>query len=347
MKKTIMRIIAIAVVIATVFSIGTPLFEKSASAKSTWTLRHDSRIAPGGIAAKNKKLIKKIKANAWSSEANADSDEISVGYACYKIYSTYMKYMNDDYDWEHAFNRVDGYELKDANETQIKKVSANSKAQKNAVKWFSANDIFEYFQWFMTFSKTGTFDAKAKIKRYELVTLFSDVILRFYPITLEDLETNTAWFSSTERSLTQINDNSIRKGIVVGDNLNLDGYATKEDLSRALKNFKLIAKYRIKINFDNNTNIATTEKEMKAKLNEIGAYFEEKGTIVTYKEKSIKLFGGVSSGSEIYMTTDSWLVFLGYDCYDVFDGQSWIIPENEKFNIVEMVKQITEIRYKR
>ena len=344
-KNIIIKMIAIAIAIATVFATITPFDSYSASAGdgSKFTYRHDSRIAPGGIAAKNKKLIKKVKANAWSTEANPDSDEISVGYACYKIYSTYMKYMNDDYDWEHALINVYGG-LKDASETQIKKVSANSKAQKKAVNWFSANLIFNTFQWYMQFSKAGTLNAKAKIKRNELVTLFSDVIRRFYPMILEDLETDTTWWLSKG---SQIDDNAIYKGIIVGDNLDLDGYATKEDLTRALKNFKLVVKNRIKLDLDNNTNIATSDKEMKAKLNEIGSYFESKGIKVTYSEKRITLFNAISASNTIGFFDDTWHVHLGFDELSADDLQVWIIPENEKFNIVTMLKQITDIRYKR
>ncbi len=347
MKKNITRMIAIALVIAAVLTVTINDYSVSAGDGSKYTYRHDSRIAPGGVAAKNKKLIKKVKANAWSTEANPDSDEISVGYACYKIYSTYMKYMEPEYDWEHDLTM--GYELKSASETQIKKVSANSKSQKNAVKWFSANDIFESFQGVMTFSKAGTLNAKVKIRRSELVTLFSDVIGRFYPMLLEDLETGSSWWLSKG---LEINDNAIYKGIVVGDSLNLDGYATKEDLTRALKNFKLVVKYRIKLNFDNNTNIATSEKEMKAKLKEIGSYFEKKGVEVGYTDYYITLFNGTSASAMIGYDNDTvidtWFIYLGFDEIGYNrDLQTWYIPETKKFNIVEMLKQVTEIRYKR
>ncbi len=347
MKKNITRIIAIALVIAAVLTVTINDYSVSAGDGSKFTYRHDSRVAPGGIAAKNKKLLKKVKANAWSTEANPDSDEISVGYACYKIYSTYMKYMNDDYDWEHALINVYGG-LKDASETQIKKVSANSKAQKKAVNWFSANLIFNKFQWYMQFSKAGTLNAKAKIKRNELVTLFSDVIRRFYPMILEDLEADTTWWLSKG---SKIDDNAIYKGIIVGDSLDLDGYATKEDLTRALKNFKLVVKNRIKLDFDNNTNVATSDKEMKAKLNKIGAYFESKGIEVAYGEKYITLFNAISASNTIGFDNDTdtktWYVYLGFDELSADDLQAWYIPENKKFNIVTMLKQITDIRYKR
>ena len=294
---------------------------------------------PNGVASKNKKLIKKLKKNAWSENANPASEMISQGYALYKIYNVFVDsgYLDTIEFEEDSLSKLTLAEV------GYSKIVASSKAQKKAINWMLTHDVYSGSD-----TSKGVFDGKRKITRCELVQMFQGIIRRYYPMMLEDIYTSTSWLKAEGYSSDSTPHIPMMKGIIVGEYLDLDDYATKEDLSRALKNFKLVIKNRIKPIY-RDKEVTVTKALIGSEIEELTEFFKnEYGA-------NISVAGGNSVGINLPAVTG----YLSIDtngksyCYSVqigFNGdnqdrkQCWYV-RGAKIDIVETVKKMFKIRY--
>lgn len=354
-RKMIKKILAFALVYAMIIVSMPVTFSNPVFAATDY---YDSKVPSGAIAAKNKKLIKKLKKNAWSSSPNPDSAEITSGYAMYKLYTVVKKYIYDDYD----FKEDDYWE----NMTKAEKqgmipdtIKASTKTQKKAIKWLCQHHVLHgvYFDfyWYDEKTENDVFDGTVKIKRYQLVSLLTGIINRFYPFVLEDIPTNTTWDVAKDDWRMTFS-SAIYKGIIVGDNLDLNAYATKEDLSRAIKNLRTVIKYRIPLVY-RETPLTSTRKTLDAEIQEIASYLKDKGIYaeVTEDGDRIEIYGKGMTGDsriqnhinnslEAHTGRINWTIGLEFDVYrDSTDIADWFIS-GKTIDVVETIKRIVEIR---
>lgn len=294
---------------------------------------------PNGVASKNKKLIKKLKKNAWSENANPASEMISQGYALYKIYNVFVDsgYL-DTIEFEE--DALPNTTLKEAG---YNKIVASSKAQKKAITWMLTHNAS-----YSDDSVNGIFDGKRKIKRYELVRMFQWLIERYYPMMLEDIYTDTSWLKAETFTINNTPHIPMTKGIIVGEYLDLDDYATKEDLSRALKNFKLVIKNRIKPVY-RDKEATVTKTLIKNEMEELVEFFKDKygANVSTIGSNSVYIslpavtgYLGISADGE----SSSWSIQIGFNGDSQDGNQTWYV-RGEKIDIVETVKKMFKIRY--
>lgn len=249
-------------------------------------------------AASDKTIAKKLKKNAWSPLANPDSAQVSRGYALYKIYNAIMDTgVYDDPNWKY----IDKTEIwgKDyMDQYDFSKISASSKKQKKAVQWMLKKvELFDYKR------VEGTLDCKEIITRREFCKMLSCVIESIFPCMLKTRDTGSSYIDQNGIKWSEAVDfysQAIYKGFVVGGNLRLDDALTKEDLSRALKNFKIVIANRIQ-----------------------PVYREEKKEVIDYKELIESLSRFIDQ--HFFLTDKS---YRGSDKFGriLFCGENWFKP---------------------
>ncbi|MCR5205998.1 MAG: hypothetical protein K6E47_13230 [Lachnospiraceae bacterium] len=267
--------------------------------------------------AQDEKIMKALKKNAWSSRANEDSTIVSRSYAMYKIYKALKDLGVVDgtsYDWdEEGFKPIS---LRTAGYT---KILGPTKTQRKAVKWMLTNSAY-YFS--NQEEHSVPFDGYEQLTRVDLANMLSSTLQRFYPANLKDYSLGTTWEARPELYGREIPETAFYKGVIVGTEIELDDYATKEDLSRALKNFKIVAKYANRPVYKD-TPKAYTKEECLAEVAELQSWLEER-----YGAKMEMMYGT----DEIYRIEghgmrDSWVEF---DMADYNSGASrcWIVTLN-------------------
>lgn len=342
---------AIALLLAVVVALGISIMpDFNTKQTSAATKKHNGKEVAGsvydfltpnsnGVASKNKKLIKKLKKNAWSENANPASEMITQGYALYKIYDVFV---------DSGFLDTVEFEENTLTATTLKKIGyskiiASSKNQKKAINWMLTHWVYEGSD-----IEKGVFDGKRNIKRIELIDMLQGLIRVYFPMSLEDIDTGTSWLIAegfTSRNTLHV---PMMKGIVTGEFLDLDDYATKEDLSRALKNLKLVIKYRIQPVYRDKAAV-NTESLMNSQMDELIAFFKDEYdasiTVTSGNIARIHLAG--IYGGYIYIVKNGnkyeWGFSFGFN-YDVQEATSWYVY-GEKIDIVETIKQIFKIRY--
>lgn len=342
---------AIALLLAVIVALGISIMpDFNIKQTSAATKKHNGKEVAGsnydcmspndhGVAAKNKKLIKKLKKNAWSENANPASEMITQGYALYKIYNTFVDSgFLDTIEFEENANGTTTL-----SKIGYSKIIASSKNQKKAISWmlthrvYVGNDV-----------EKGVFDGKRNIKRIELVEMLQGLIGIYFPMNLEDINTGTSWLKAEGFSSENTLHIPMMKGIITGEFLDLDDFATKEDLSRVLKNLKLVIKHRIQPIYRDET-INNTKSSISSQIDELLAFFKDEYnasiTITSDSTARANLAGIYGGYINIIKKGDTykWGFSFGFN-FDPQDGSNWYVY-GEKIDIVETVKQIFKIRY--
>ncbi len=269
MRKRLMKVFSIVMTVVIVMWLIQPYTSASASEKS---------------------VVKKLKKNAWSSSANPDSAQVSRGYALYKIYEAIMdSEILDDPNWQYVMVDAEDH----TSEYSFKKIGAKSKSQKKAIKWLLANVSFEPYLG----STEKVFDGKDFITRREFMRVMSCVCAQVFPYWLKNYNGLTISYYSEGGSLVRGGMlyyylKPLKNGIVVGEELHLDDYMTKEDLKRAIKNFKIVLADRIQPTFEENPN-----PDYAAMIRSFKKTLEKNGCYVYDVKEQTKMAGGGFSGN--------------------------------------------------
>jgi len=265
----------------------------------------------------DEKIMKALKKNAWSSRANEDSTIVSRSYAMYKIYKA-LKDLGivdgTNYDWDEDNRkpislRVSGYT----------KILGPTKTQRKAAKWMLTHMAY-YFS--NQEERPVPFNGYEQLTRVDLANMFSSTLQRFYPANLKDYSLGTTWEARPELYGREIPETAFYKGVIVGTEIELDDYATKEDLSRALKNFKKVAKNAIQPVYKD-TPKEYTREEFLAEVAELQSWLEER-----YGAKMEAWYGTDNIYRiEGHGMRDSWVEFDMAD-YDGGASRCWDITLN-------------------
>jgi len=197
------------------------------------------------------KLIKKLQANGWSEGANPDSKPLTLGYALQKI-REYVESDSNAYAYLYKVN-LQSVDTMLANEKKGPfKYSAATKKQISALKWGVSLDM--YFPRELSEKDADgawvSLNGRQQLTREDLIDILSYICVDCYnariPVVIEDPLPNI--YRKEMVFIRQMRYNSLYHGIIMpqpGQRINLSATATREDLSRALKNLKILSKYRI------------------------------------------------------------------------------------------------------
>ncbi len=252
-------------------------------------------------AASDKTIAKKLKKNSWTPLSNPDSASVTRGYALYKIYDAIMDSgVYDDPMWQYVDKtQVLGEDYLDY--YNFTKISASSKKQKKAIQWLLKKvDFYDYEL------IKGTFDGKEVITRQEFCSILSCVINSVFPCWFKVRDTGSSYIDKNGSRWTEPVDfysQAIFKGCVVGGKLKLDGALTKEDLSKALKNFKIVIANRIK-----------------------PVYREEKKETMDYGKFIDSLCGYLEKNKDTFRVTDKFYRASDKLGHVYFCGADWFTP---------------------
>lgn len=311
--------------------------------------------ADGAVAGRNKKLIKKLKKNAWSSEPNPESEKMSHGYALYKIYKAIVQtgYL-DSIEYNDTWHPTIDKREKDEIDNKIEMIADNKK-QKKAIKWLLKNSIYTSNDVFYSVDDnnnliTTAFDKNRNITRWEIAMIFFGVITEIFPLVLEPIDTKTSWKKMYLYNIqgNEIVDYEFRyfepfyKGIIVGENLNLDADATKEDLNRAIKNFKLIVENRI-LPVYREKDVVVDHNYLENELNELIDYFSDHGINVYDHQNWYSFSYGSSQISGMALEDDCWQYISVDFTFGYLHDSMWFINGRE-VDVLETIKKILRIR---
>ena len=231
----------------------------------------------------DKALLKKLKKNAIKNFPDPDSKVLTWGYAAYKI-KTFLEGDENAY-LETGVNCLDHM-------PKIS-ISGGTKKQRKALKWCIDMCIVSDDEAFYDHNKEGIktkYNASQKITRWQLVDLVSRVMGCGYGSRIPYLnkwEKGFTWNPKEEWILDEYDCQCIYKCVmyITPSNdrfvyLHLDDeMATRDDLSRCLKNLKLIAasKYTAKVIYRDKPLKTYTADNYLNDLQEIKEFLEENG----------------------------------------------------------------------
>lgn len=311
------RIIGLFIVMALVIGI---IPYNTTKAKTKYDREMISGYVTANYSAQDEKIMKALKKNAWSSRANEDSPIVSRSYAMYKIYKT-LKNLGivdgTNYDWdEEGFKPIS---LRTAGYT---KILGPTKTQRKAIKWMLTNSAYYFGNQEIGLRKPEPFDGFQQLTRVELANMLGAALNRFYPANLKDYALGSTWESRPEFYGFYAEETAFYKGVIVGTEIELDDYATKEDLRRALKNFKIVAKYATRSVYKDSPK-AYTKEECLAEVAELQDWLEER-----YGAKMEAMYGTDNIYRiEGHGMRDSWVEFYMAD-YNGGASRCWNITLN-------------------
>jgi hypothetical protein len=231
----------------------------------------------------DKALLKKLKKNAIKNFPDPDSKVLTWGYAAYKI----KTFLEGD---ENAYLETGVNRLKFMPKISI---SGGTKKQRKALKWCIDMGIVSNDEAFYDHSKKGIkteYNASQKITRWQLVDLVSRVMGCGYGSRIPYLnkwEKGFTWNPKEEWILDEYDCQCIDKCVMyITPSHDLDIYlhlddemATRDDLSRCLKNLKLIAAadFTAKVIYRDKPLKAYTHDNYLNDLQEIKEFLEENG----------------------------------------------------------------------
>ncbi|MBQ6026429.1 MAG: hypothetical protein IJL20_12550 [Lachnospiraceae bacterium] len=342
------KIMSIFIVMALVIGI---IPYNTTKAKTKYDREMISGYVTANYSAQDEKIMKALKKNAWSSRANEDSTIVSRSYAMYKIYKA-LKDLGivdgTNYDWdEEGFKPIS---LRAAGYT---KILGPTKTQRKAVKWMLTNSAYYYTNIERGIRKPEPFDGYQQLTRAELVNMIGSAIMRIYPQNLKDYALSTTWESSPDFYGFDADETAFYKGVIVGTEIELDDYATKEDLSRALKNFKIVAKYAIRPVYKD-TPKAYTKEECLAEVAELQSWLEER-----YGAKMEMMYGtdeiyrieghGMRNSSRVEFdladydggASKCWMITLNFTL-SLSNGQRYVF-RGTKISFIDTIKKIITV----
>lgn len=354
MKKVCFKILSVIMSLVIVFlSVHTLNFisafaKETNGAKAVAGTTRRIKYCANGIVSNSKKIKKKLKKNAWSSTPNPESPEITQGFAMYKIYNALVAtgFLDSEEYGEYVDSEIS------VSEAGYSGIIASNKTQKKAIKWMLTHNAYMTYNFDRYDNKV--FDGKRKIKRYELACMLQSVIGYFFPMMIEDVDTGTSWLKSDDLSSDsydgRIPNLPMYKGIIVGENLDLDGYATKEDLNRALKNFKIVVSHRIPFVF-RDEEVEVTDELLKAEEKELIEFLESYGAQLKDYGFYTRIFMD-NIDTESYFRIDDWTeegygkvweIAIGFN--NNWHDKSRFLVRGRKIDLVATIKKVFEIRY--
>lgn len=197
------------------------------------------------------KLMKKLQANGWSEDANPDSKPLTLGYALQKI-REYVESDSNAYVYLYKVNLQSADEILADEKKGPYKYIASTKKQISALKWGVSLDMY-FLREFSEKDADGarvSLNGRQQLTREDLMDILSYICVNCYnariPVVIEKPLPNI--YTKGMVFIRQMRYNSLYHGIIMpqpGQRINLSAIATREDLSRALKNLKILSKYRI------------------------------------------------------------------------------------------------------
>lgn len=251
----------------------------------------------------NPELKEKLQKNCWSVESNPDSTELTLNYAIKKI----KAFVEAD---SKAYIFVDN-SIAEGLDIKLKgkyKYIASTKTQRSNLKWAICTGLVS--PW--TYGDNHGYypeqiNGNTILTRWDLVEIMSSVCDSFYTNRIPFFDTQSKYwiFEETYEQDAARNINAIQKGIITSQPvrkgqdeyeyaLNLNTVATREDLSKALKNLKAVVKYNcIKISKRKTRKESYTFKDATKDLDKLYAYLDENGiryqVEVLTKNRAIKV----------------------------------------------------------
>ena len=163
-------------------------------------------IYDGGRMVENKKVLKKLRKNAWAPESNPESKALSYGYAVSKI----KEFIEAD---DQAMVRELGYVAKYKQYTGRKlKYSAATKNQRNAIKWAVETALISA-SWTSNDPYGGITDGHKLLTRAELVDLLSKVLDAYYPYRVPYVYESKYGYLESVSDKTNLS--ALYKGVVI------------------------------------------------------------------------------------------------------------------------------------
>ena len=274
-------------------------------ATTSGTAKADGNIFNGGKVVEKASVTKKVQKNAWSSTPSADSKALTLGYAVAKIWAFVEA---DEQATILQTSRLNSY--KQLSGESLKFTSA-TKSQRKALKWAVQTGMLKPLSSEVPY---GGIDGKQILTRAELVDLLGKMIDAYYGYRLPFFNTDVKYWA--DGMWDEMNLTALYKGIVVsasydtkkfGDadrvRLNMDQPATRQDLTKALKNLKVIVKYnsvkvikRNLVSYTTSDAISEAEEFIKQLEEKTGAkmHVMKDGDIITISDgfNSIKYMDG-------------------------------------------------------
>ena len=239
----------------------------------------------------DKALLKKIKKNAIKNYPDPNSKELTWGYAAYKI----KEFLEAD---ENAY--LDTGVAVIENITGPITITGGTKKQRKAMKWCINKDIITCKEYLYDYyNGTGTrtkYNASEKITRWQFVDLISKIMGCAYDGRIPYLWVQEKGFTVPHETwvLDAYDLQSIDKHVIFikasDDYLHLDDEnATRDDLSRALKNLKLLAasKYTAKVVYRDKALKSYTNDDYLNDLQKIKEIIESMG-MEFYRERGME-----------------------------------------------------------
>lgn len=238
----------------------------------------------------DKALLKKIKKNAIKNYPDPNSKELTWGYAASKI----KEFLEAD---ENAY--LDTGVAVIENITGPITITGGTKKQRKAMKWCIDKGIITYKERLYDHDGKGDirtkYNASEKITRWQFVDLISKIMGYGYGSRIPYLWVQEKGFTIPRETwvLDAYDLQSIEKHVIFikasDDYLHLDDEnATRDDLSRALKNLKLLAasKYTAKVVYRDKALKNYTNDDYLNDLQEIKEIIESMG-MEFYRERGM------------------------------------------------------------